>query len=221
MSGRVNVFCVYWEGSFRRRPYSPVWVHRLRDMVARNLAVDHAFYCLSNVQIKGIDVIPLKHNWPGWWSKVELFRSDLPLGRNIYFDLDVLLCGSVEEIVKYPSPIAFHPPGYIVHGKAPSGGFGVVDKYNSSVIVWDTGEGCEFYDLFEEHHMSTFRGDQDWFSWCLPHFPTLPVQWFDRLKYCRAGPKPGVKVILSMPDKNEVASIKHQWVREIWKGVGQ
>ncbi|KKL89028.1 hypothetical protein LCGC14_1918760, partial [marine sediment metagenome] len=48
--------------------------------------------------IKGVTVIKLKHNWPGWWSKIELFRPDLSSDNTtIYFDLDVLILKDISE----------------------------------------------------------------------------------------------------------------------------
>lgn len=42
---------------------------------------------LSDVPVDGVQTIPLAHDWPGWWSKLELFRPDIP-GDLFYLDLD-------------------------------------------------------------------------------------------------------------------------------------
>ena len=34
------------------------------------------------------DVVPLEHNWPGWWSLIEIFRFT---GPNVLIGLDTLL----------------------------------------------------------------------------------------------------------------------------------
>ena len=39
--------------------------------------------------------IPLIHDWPGWWSKMELFRDDLCLGNFLYVDLDTVIIGGI------------------------------------------------------------------------------------------------------------------------------
>lgn len=37
-------------------------------------------------------VVPLKHNWPGWWSKMELFHPDFLPGESfLYIDLDTVV----------------------------------------------------------------------------------------------------------------------------------
>jgi len=45
------------------------------------------FLCLTNQELN-CPTEKLIHNWPGWWSKLELFRIQGPL---IYFDLDTVL----------------------------------------------------------------------------------------------------------------------------------
>lgn len=43
----------------------------------------------------------LRHNWPGWWAKMELFeaRQD-DLGDILYFDLDTMIVGPLDDLVK-------------------------------------------------------------------------------------------------------------------------
>lgn len=46
--------------------------------------------CLTDIDVPGVPCLPLKYGWPGWWSKMELFRPDLP-GDLMYFDLDTVV----------------------------------------------------------------------------------------------------------------------------------
>ena len=46
--------------------------------------------CLSDVEVDGVTTIPPKYDWPGWWSKMELFRPDIR-GDLFYLDLDTLV----------------------------------------------------------------------------------------------------------------------------------
>jgi len=50
--------------------------------------------CLSDVPIEGVETIPLLHDWPGWWAKIEMFRPDIE-GDILYFDLDTVVTGSL------------------------------------------------------------------------------------------------------------------------------
>ncbi len=49
----------------------------------------------------GVEKIPLHHMYPGWWSKIELFRPDLArLGDILYFDLDTVVVGDLADIAQ-------------------------------------------------------------------------------------------------------------------------
>jgi len=212
----LTVLTVYWEGRFREREYTRDWVRKFRRMVGE--ALPHAeFRCLTNVGIEGVETIPLKHEYPGWWSKVELFRPDLPVeGRLLYLDLDTLIVGDLTELTLFESTPAFMPPSYKIHSTQEVGGEDVVNVYNSSVIVWNKGQGTELYEHFDSIKMNSLRGDQDWFGYISPHYSTLPTKWFSKLRYCKKGPPGECKIILCMPWKNETAANRFDWVNEIW-----
>jgi hypothetical protein len=70
------------------------YVTRLKAGVGEHLKMPHRFVCLSSVEVP-CQRIPLMHNWPGWWSKVELFRLPPPV---LYFDLDTMPVGDLGDI---------------------------------------------------------------------------------------------------------------------------
>ena len=83
------------------KEYDAEYVRRLRDGVAKNLKEKHRFVCLSDVDVP-CERIELKHGWPVWWSKMELFRPDI--GDDIlYFDLDTLIVGDLKDIASVRS----------------------------------------------------------------------------------------------------------------------
>lgn len=85
--------------------YTENHVLRLRDQVLRHNP-DVRFVVLADVSVAGCEVIPLVENrWLGWWSKMELFRPDLPLGDVLYMDLDTTVCGSLEEFFGRSYPL--------------------------------------------------------------------------------------------------------------------
>ena len=47
-------------------------------------------HCLSDVDIEGVKTIPMGYFWPGWWSKLELFRPDIEEDL-FFFDLDTVV----------------------------------------------------------------------------------------------------------------------------------
>lgn len=68
----------------------------LQRQVERHYPHPHRFVCLSDVDVD-CERIPLEHDWPGWWAKIELFRHDL--GRVFYLDLDTVLVGDITPLV--------------------------------------------------------------------------------------------------------------------------
>lgn len=52
--------------------------------------------CLSDVDVAGVPTIPLQHDWPGWWSKLELFSNVID-GDLFYIDLDTVVLGDLGE----------------------------------------------------------------------------------------------------------------------------
>lgn len=53
--------------------------------------------CLSDVDVP-CQRIPLAHDWPGWWSKMEVFRPDLGIGDFLYLDLDTIVRGNTAHM---------------------------------------------------------------------------------------------------------------------------
>jgi hypothetical protein len=54
---------------------------------------------LSDIDIPGVVTVRLRYNFPGWWSKLELFSDAIP-GDLLYFDLDTVVLGSIEPLLK-------------------------------------------------------------------------------------------------------------------------
>lgn len=97
-----TVACVLKSGG----GYSPEWVWALKRNVAEHLT-DYEFRVLSDLQCFGSWNIPLTHRWPGWWSKLELFRPGLfAPGPVLYLDLDTLVTGDLSELASYAGPLA-------------------------------------------------------------------------------------------------------------------
>lgn len=78
--------------------FKPEHVQALQRQVLRWSPPGTDFACLSDVDIPGVRRIPLKYYWPGWWSKMELFRPDI-LGHFLYTDLDNVILGPLDDIL--------------------------------------------------------------------------------------------------------------------------
>jgi hypothetical protein len=91
----LTVACVLRSGG----EYRPEHVLALRAAVAKWLFTSHEFVCLTDTPIEGVRCILLRHNWPGWWSKLELWRPGVLSGLVLYLDLDTLIRGPLHDMV--------------------------------------------------------------------------------------------------------------------------
>ena len=69
--------------------YKPAHVQALRWMVEKRLELP--FLCVTDQSVDA-DYVPMIHNWPGWWSKMEIFRLKPPI---LFLDLDTIVLGPV------------------------------------------------------------------------------------------------------------------------------
>lgn len=92
------VACVLRSGG----EYEPRHVQNLYDGVRMHWLPHEPlrFICLTDIpfHIKGVQLKALDYGWPGWWSKMELFRPDFRWDRILYFDLDTLIIGGLQDI---------------------------------------------------------------------------------------------------------------------------
>lgn len=188
----ITVACVLKSGGI----YTAEWVDRLRIMVERHLSLAHNFVCLSDMDVPGIETIPLVHQWPGWWSKLELFGPALwDVERALYLDLDVLVTGVLDSLVNQPHPMIIAPA--IITKPKPK----MVRRYQSSVMCWTPPEGREIYEDFcPEVHMKNFHGDQDWIGFVKPDCAMYPPTWFSKRQM------QGVKVVLNYKAEPRLSS---------------
>jgi hypothetical protein len=100
----MKVICVYKTGG----DYSYEYVHRLHCVTEDNLTIPHDFLCLTDdPRVTGEPIIRLKHDWPGWWSKIELFRPDLPDDDYLYLDLDTLILKNIDRLAEAATKVDF------------------------------------------------------------------------------------------------------------------
>lgn len=142
---KVIVTCVLKSGG----EYLPRHVYNLRDMCADFLP-PHEFVCLTDLPQMHCQTIPLFHNWPGWWSKIELFKLR---GKHLYFDLDTVLVSDCSSIVSVAQGKTFIILRDIYRG--------LTDKFamGSGMMYWE--DDLSFvYDSFLESPNYCSGGDQ-------------------------------------------------------------
>lgn len=150
----LTVACVLKSGGV----YDATWVARLKAGVERNLTSEHRFVCLTDTKVPCSSLL-LEKNWPGWWSKIELFRIPPPV---LYFDLDTLILGDLSDLVKSMRGFVMLRDFYMPTRKA------------SGIMSWSIGSGAaSIYEKFckePQKIMDEFRtgGDQGFIERVMP-----------------------------------------------------
>lgn len=183
----LTVACVLRSGG----PYGPEYVHRLLGGVAEHLRTPHRFVCLTDMDVAGVETVALKHGWPGYWSKIELFRSGLFSGRVLYLDLDNDIVGPLDDLASFP------------------GRFGMIDDWihpelgSSAVMMWHT-DSAPVHDIWEpfvrsaQGAMASYRGDQNWISGSVGWEPLrslYPGQIVSRWRECVDNVPDGARIV--------------------------
>ncbi len=139
--------------------YTAEWVRQLKRGLERHAGEHHRFVCLSDIEVRGVEVLPLREGWQGWWSKIELFLPGLLTGPTHYLDLDVVVVGDVAPLLSACSSFT------MVHERGES------DYFNSSAMAWggDMGWVFEAFRADAARYMKRFRrhpriGDQAFIS---------------------------------------------------------
>lgn len=168
------------------------YVAKMRAMVARNMRQPYQFVCLRD------------EGAAGWWSKVELFRPGRFVGRVLYFDLDSVVVGQLDELAETKGIIDLADWGWTTHTLC------------SSVMAWDGDEHREIFGRFTPAVMDRHRGDQDWITE-LGGWNALPAHLCRSYRYdCIEGP-PADCVHVSMHGKPKPHEIVGGWVPQIWR----
>lgn len=128
----MRIVCVLKSGGI----YTPEWVYRLRDNLAEHCDFDYTFVCYSNLELRDVETIPLRKNWPGWWSKLELFWETAHFP-TLYLDLDCVVVKDLASLM--PTRNGFWM----------CKNFGVSPGFNSSVMAW-RGDYSFIPEIFDQ-----------------------------------------------------------------------
>lgn len=176
--------------------YGPEWVIRLRNMVARNLTLEHDFVCLTDDPtglVGEVDCEPLHRDLPGWWAKINLGRPNQFLGQNLYLDLDVVIRNCIDGMILESKPGKLNAPddfSYSLRNPKPGLGddmqrlLGGPGTINSSVLIWNDNELQPIWDDFTVEKMDEVHGDQNWITQALwPDIHLIDPAWICSYKY--------------------------------------
>lgn len=125
--------------------------------MAKNLTIPHRFLCITDQNVDGVDCIPPVVNYQGWWQKIGLFYPGLTDGQAMYLDLDVVVTGSLDEMVaKYTNGGL-----WMTRNWSPSGHGG----WQSSVMFWSGDAGEQIWDQFDyDNDSNRLWGDQEFIT---------------------------------------------------------
>ena len=75
--------------------YDARWVERLARGVRCHAPAFTRILCLTDgpLAVDGVARVPLRHDWPAWWAKMEAFRPGLSEGTTLLCDLDTVFTG--------------------------------------------------------------------------------------------------------------------------------
>lgn len=214
----LSVICVCRSGGL----YDAGWVRKLERGVKTNLPIKHRFRCLADIEAP-CEHIALQHDWPGWWSKIELFRPGVIEGPTLYLDLDTVIVGEIklQELQKAQLDFAmlqsFWSPEMVGSG-----------------VMWFSGDNVphHIYDKFAKqpeayikHHERNadgpYVGDQA-FIWDAVNREVETVnEYLPGIKsykiHCRRR-LPADAAIVCFHGKPRLTDIEADWIEKHWHG---
>lgn len=149
----ITFACVKW-GAL----YGADYVNILCNAISRNLPQRQKakFVCFTDDAEginKEIETRPLPEGLCGWWNKLYLFKDGVfeDGQRVIFFDLDTIIVGALDDIVKYRGNFALLRD------------FLRPDGSGSGVMLWRAGYATWLWDNFEALGFPEIEGgDQAW-----------------------------------------------------------
>lgn len=202
--------------------YTSEWVDKLKRGVGRGLTIPHRFVCLSDVDVN-CERIRLKHDWPGWWSKIEMFRPEVIIGPTLYLDLDTVITGQLDEIATLEYPFAmlrnFHQPDFV--------GSGVMWFKDAESVPHKVYEKfARMPDAYIAHHdrvkVGSHLGDQAFIFDTLhsmgKEIPHIQDQFHGIMSYkyhCRTYLPPDTSIVC-FHGPPRLFEVKNEWVKKYW-----
>lgn len=180
--------------------YDYNYVNKIASSIKRNTTIEYEIVCLTDnpygINPSLVDrIVPLKHNYPKWWSKIELFRADI-FGKNkvFFFDLDTVIVNNIDNILQNECDFC-----------------GLRDFYQmvtmgSGLMSWFPERAIHIYDNFvnDSHSiMNNYKfGDQEWIQFQKPNVKYFQDIFFNQIvsfkKHCLK------QNIITIPEKAKI-----------------
>jgi len=155
-------------------------VFLLADQIKRKRGIlDFVVYCITDLvkeemAMKGVHLLPMEYNYPGWWAKMNLFAPEYAyLKPFLYIDLDTAILKKMETIL----PRKEYQRGFIM----------LRDFYRptrpASGVMWLPRNNKKLNTIWAKwmanpvRRMTKFRGDQNFIEYC-----TMPDYFFQDIQ---------------------------------------
>lgn len=125
------------------------------DWIRESVPKEYDFVCLSDdPEVPGY--FPLDYHYPGWWSKMEIFRPGILDDDIFYLDLDtVILKDITEDLHELESSCCFLMLSDFYNPDRLASGIMYIPR-DLRIKVWNS-----WIDSDPEKMMEKYRGDQD------------------------------------------------------------
>lgn len=159
--------------------YDHRYVNTVATNILKNTTLDINIACLTN-DATGIDrnlvsqIIPLKHNYKGWWSKIELFRPGIFTTDRVFFiDLDTVIVANIDELLLNDSVFS-----------------GIRDLYHlhfmqTGIMSWNPKYNHQVYEQFVPRSLDIMNhyaaGDSKWIRENLHNYDYLQDKFPHRI----------------------------------------
>lgn len=223
--------------------YQPVYVNTMLNMVGRHFQGPFTFSTVTDwpkhAFSQGVEVIKPRYELNGWWNKLLMFGPDMPQGRLVYIDLDVLIMNDITDIVTGYRGKYCGDEDHIHFGK---GRFGSGDAklglppincaLGTAFVMMESGHAPHVLSNFLENtefveNAFKTHGDQVYTSWQLGgRFDLLEKLYPDNHGFCsyrfdvvRKGVDPFSQRLINFHGNNKphVVAQNVDWVRNVWR----
>lgn len=217
----LTVACVLRTGG----DFEVSWVEALERACFDQITEPHRFICLTDspeallaASSTWIEWTPLWNAWPGWWSKIELWRPGLfPEGDPVlYFDLDTIVVRDVTHLSRTIDCDLILLRDF----------YRLQKGWGTGIMGWTGGQLGQIYKTFEADSrtfISKYRSDQDFIKMLLP--PSWIRFWQDEFPehivsykiHCEErGVFPPTAHVICFHGKPRPTEVHGDWVQKFW-----
>lgn len=117
--------------------------------------------CLTDIDIPGVKTIKLTTDYPGWWSKIELFDPSKIQDDIFYIDLDVVIVGDISHILEHRELTMLED----FFSQEMFNSAMMFIPHNAKSIVWET------FNKYPKQFMTRYKkgGDQEFITKLYPY----------------------------------------------------